>query len=345
MPVLPTSPEVIPSPPTRTTSKSSSSSSEDKTTRIKPSSLPPTPVHSPTKKLLSAVTSKAITSTTTSPASSRVSAVSSCSGSGSTSAKDIAASVTARLSRPKRPSGVTRHLSNASLPNGPNTPPSSNTNSASVEDTCGSLTTTRHKTTARLHSNGTVDVVHKPHTPVGGFVRGSTTRSTMPASVARTHKKQVVDARKERTSGSAVGVDEAPAPPRRSTSIRSKPPITTTTTQEPAKQQISSAPSSASKTDKSMAGFINRLSSPKKKVEHFDTPTKLTTSSKSTTPSKTPTPTRSKPVNPRMRSSTSSDGDKSFFKKIIDKRKSTPQVPLNIAPSASQDARHAVSKC
>ena len=289
--------EVIPSPPKRTTSKEP----EMKLSKSTPSSCATTPVHSPAKRFTK----------TTSASSSPAAGV-------KNTPKDIAAAVTARLSRPKRPSGVTRHLSNSSLTSG-----------AAAEESCGSLTTTRHKVNARTHANGSLEVVQKSNL---GFVRGSSSRSTMPTAVARTQQKKLVAETAKERGSTAIGSEEVPAPPRRSTSIRSKPGSTGTPSPEPAKQQTSG---DKSKNDKSMAGFINRLSSPKKKVETSD--------SKVTTP-------RGKPVNPRMRT-TSADTDKSFFKKIIEKRKSAPQVPLSVAQSSSSpsstsaDSRQTVSKC
>ena len=208
---VPLEPEVLPpAPPHRTTSKAESakvtSTSRSALLRKQPNngaaktyrSSPAATITTPKSSVVSKVTKRNGTTKVT-PTSTKPS---------------VAAEVTARLScpRPKRPSVLTRHPSTSSL-----------TSDGSSAGSAVTSKPTRHARPTRpssaVVSSPSRAAVRSPLTPEltslktsPAFVRGAGGRATMPASMLHTQKRRAAEAR--------MNKEEAPVPPRRSSSIR-----------------------------------------------------------------------------------------------------------------------------
>ena len=134
-------------------------------------------------------------------------------------ARSKVADITARLSRPKKPTGVTltRHPSNSSVAS-----ESSSTGTPSRPSRQPARPQPRPKsslaTPSRPSTSSTSNRLSSPRNstepaapPTNPFVRGAAGRATMPAAVLRSNKREA----KERDQGK-----DAPVPPARSSSIR-----------------------------------------------------------------------------------------------------------------------------
>ena len=208
---MPLEPEVLPpAPPHRTTSKAESAklttTSRSTLLRKQPNngaaktyrSSPAATVTTPKPSVMSKVTKRnGTTKVTPSPTK-----------------PSVAAEVTARLScpRPKRPSVLSRHPSTSSL-----------TSDGSSAGSAVTSKPTRHARPTRpssaVVSSPSRSTVRSPVTPdmtslrtSPAFVRGAAGRATMPASMLREQKRRAAEAR--------MSKEEAPVPPRRSSSIR-----------------------------------------------------------------------------------------------------------------------------
>ena len=124
----------------------------------------------------------------------------------------VAAAVTARLSRPKRPSVLSRHPSTSSLTSDGSVGSSVPTKpTRHPRPTRPSSTVMSPPSRATTRSPLTPDVM-TTRTSHPAFVRGAGGRATMPASMLRAQKRLAAEAR--------LTKEEAPVPPRRSSSIR-----------------------------------------------------------------------------------------------------------------------------
>ena len=273
------------------------------------------------------------------------------------SPSNTAAAVTDRLSRPKRPSGLSRHASNSSV----------NSEASSVAGTIGSPRSATRTTPKSRISSASSSRTNGVTSPSSSFVRGGTGRATMPASVLRTNKKAAAESKEN-------GKDkEVPTPPRRTTSIsqsvtdrltagisrtRDSPgsPTKTPTTPRRSTSFSASKDSSASKENK-VKSFMSRLSTGKGRAEEMPATPRATpksTSKVSPAPGKSSRPSDlsvSKVTSPRptRRPIDTADDSKSpsFFKKIIDKsphKKSSLNKSDTESPASARRGRVSVIK-
>ena len=209
---MPLEPEVLPpAPPHRTTSKAESA----KATSTSRSALLR---KQPNNGAVKTSRSSPATATITTPKSSVMSKVTKRNGTTKvtpTSTKpSVAAEVTARLScpRPKRPSVLTRHPSTSSLTSDGSSAGSAVTSKPTrhARPTRPSSAVVSSPSRAAVRSPLTPDVTPLRTSPA--FVRGAAGRATMPASMLHAQKRRAAEAR--------MSKEEAPVPPRRSSSIR-----------------------------------------------------------------------------------------------------------------------------
>ena len=276
----------------------------------------------------------------------------------------VADAVTARLSRPKRPNGLTRHPSTSSLTSDGSSAGSTVTTKSTLHSrpTRPSSVIVSQPSRATTRSSLTPEV-----TPTRSFVRGAAGRATMPASMLRTQKRLAAEAR--------LNKEVAPVPPRRSSSIRRSrqlnlgvsPPLNrlspaspgdaesatssgdervTTTTGRPRRAALSSSSFASRDKDGKVSRFFNRLA----------------TSEKPPSPSSDGLRRRTMPPRQRTTSTIGDDDsktdenrnekattDKSFFKKIIDKspyRKSVLNRSAcgDMSPACERKGRVDISK-
>ena len=276
----------------------------------------------------------------------------------------VADAVTARLSRPKRPNGLTRHPSTSSL----TSDGSSAGSTVATKSTLNSRPTRPSSVIVSPPSRATTRSSLTPEVPPArSFVRGAAGRATMPASMLHTQKRLAAEAR--------LNKELAPVPPRRSSSIRRSrqlnlgisPPVNrlspsspgdaesatssgdervTTTLGRPRRSVMTSSSFSSHDPNKDgkVSRFFNRLASPEKASPSSDG-------------------LRRRTIPPRQRTSTIGDEDsktdenrnektttdKSFFKKIIDKspyRKSVLNRSAcgDMSPTCERKGRVDVSK-
>ena len=150
-------------------------------------------------------------------------------GTGTPKAKgSVAAAVTARLTRPKKPSAtpaatmLTRAPSNSSVASEASTtsctsstsrrstPSKTKTASSRMSMSSSPSAAVRDRTSSPANRASMVERPASPSPASSPFVRGSATRATLPASVLRTNKRVAAENREK----------EAPSPPQRSSSIR-----------------------------------------------------------------------------------------------------------------------------
>ncbi|KAK2170529.1 hypothetical protein LSH36_2g04042 [Paralvinella palmiformis] len=135
--------------------------------------------------------------------------------------KSTAAAVTARLTRPRRPSTLLkREGSNSSLNSEMSTSSASGTSRRPSRPSRPSTAATGSSTSVKVTTHRLGGVANNQQmksipSPANPFVRGAGVRATMPASVLRANKKAAAAA-----SAAQRDDKEAPVPPRRTSSIR-----------------------------------------------------------------------------------------------------------------------------